>query len=117
LLGADGGVQKIKSVIRAILRHERDYIDVDKYNENTSPNEILKFIASQVTSFQELDEKPEHVTKIIKRLKRMVRLPEFPSSSNNIMFESESRFFGSYRRRMMPFALAAQENSRMKMNV
>ncbi len=89
LLGADGGVQKIKSVIRAILRHERDHIDLDKYNEDTSPTEILKFIADQVTSFQELDEKPEHVTKIMKRLKRMVRVPNFPSPSYGVIYLSK----------------------------
>ena len=82
MLGADGGVQKIKSVIRAIMRYERDVIDVDAINEDTSPTEVLKFIASQVSSFQELDEKPEHVAKIIKRLKRLVRLPSFLVSSN-----------------------------------
>jgi hypothetical protein len=73
LLGADGGVQKIKSVIRALVRVERDVIDIDQYNEDTNPTEILKFIASQVATYQDLDEKPEHVAKIMKRLKRMAK--------------------------------------------
>ena len=60
LLGADGGVQKIKSVIRALVRVERDVIDIDQYNE-----------------------KPEHVAKIMKRLKRMVRL----ASCNDAIFQ------------------------------
>ena len=82
LLGADGGVQKIKSVIRALVRVERDVIDIDQYNEDTNPTEILKFIASQVATYQDLDEKPEHVAKIMKRLKRMVRL----ASCNDFFF-------------------------------
>ncbi len=83
MLGADGGVQKIKSVIRALVRVERDVIDIDQYNEDTNPTEILKFIASQVASYQDLDEKPEHVAKIMKRLKRMVRL----ASCNDAIFQ------------------------------
>ena len=74
LLGADGGVQKIKSVIRAIMRSEKDNIDIDKINEDSNPTEVAKFIADQITNFQEFDEKPEHLNKIMKRLKRMVRI-------------------------------------------
>jgi ribosomal protein S3 len=73
LLGADGGVQKIKSVIRAMMRIEKDNIDIDKINEDSNPTEVAKFIADQITNFQEFDEKPEHLNKIMKRLKRMVR--------------------------------------------
>ena len=69
LLGADGGVQKIKSVIRAIMRSEKDNIDIDKINEDSNPTEIAKYIADQITNFQEFDEKPEHLNKIMKRLK------------------------------------------------
>ena len=54
------------------MRFERDVIDIDQYNEDTNPTEILKFIAGQVATYQDLDKKPEHVAKIIKRLKRMV---------------------------------------------
>ena len=73
MLGADGGVQKIKSVIRAIMRSEKDNIDIDNINEDSNPTDIAKFIADQITNFQEIDEKPEHLNKIMKRLKKMVR--------------------------------------------
>ncbi len=68
------------------MRFEREVIDIDQYNEDTNPTEILKFIASQVASYQDLDEKPEHVSKIIKRLKRMVRLLSYHASSNDAIF-------------------------------
>lgn len=74
LLGADGGVQKIKSVIRAIMRLEKDNIDIDVINEDCSPTEVLKFISTQVANFQHMDERPEHLNKIIKRMRRMANV-------------------------------------------
>lgn len=55
------------------MRSEKDNIDIDKINEDSNPTEVAKFIADQITNFQEFDEKPEHLNKIMKRLKRMVR--------------------------------------------
>lgn len=56
-----------------MMRIEKDNIDIDKINEDSNPTEVAKFIADQITNFQEFDEKPEHLNKIMKRLKRMVR--------------------------------------------
>lgn len=52
LLAADGGVQKIKSTIRAIIRYDQDTMDTDYINEDSSPSEILKVsIPSDSMSF------------------------------------------------------------------
>jgi hypothetical protein len=132
LHGADGGVQKIKSVIRAIMRYEKDSIDIDVINEDTSPTEVLKFIANQVSSLQNMDEKPEHVAKIIKRLKRLVSQSSLNVSSNDAMvppfmllltmlifqltLDSSSNFLHTHhRRRTMQVALAARESLKMVM--
>ena len=75
LMQDEGGVQKIKSVIRAIVRWGKDNggMDVDQINEETSPSDLLKYIDKTVKSFQEKEEKPEHISKIIKRLKKLAK--------------------------------------------
>lgn len=73
LLQDGGGVQKVKSVVKAIIRKDKDDIDPDRINADTSPSELLKYIAEQVNDYSSSDEKPEHITRIIKRLKKMVR--------------------------------------------
>ena len=55
------------------MRSEKDNIDIDTINEDSNPTAVAKYIADQITSYQEFDEKPEHLNKIMKRLKRMVR--------------------------------------------
>lgn len=114
------------------MRYEKDSIDVDRINEDTNPTEVLKFIASSVTSLQEMDEKPEHVAKIMRRLKRLVRLSFFNVSSNDAMLppfmllqtmlifqltlDSSSNFLHTHpRRRTMQVALAARESLKMIM--
>jgi hypothetical protein len=87
LLGAKGGVQKIKSAIRALVQFKREVIDINQYNKDNNPTKILKFFVSQVASYQDLDMKPEHVLKIIKRLKGMVRMPSYHASSNDDISE------------------------------
>mmetsp|Transcript_20519 Transcript_20519/g.49341 ORF Transcript_20519/g.49341 Transcript_20519/m.49341 type:complete len:1398 (+) Transcript_20519:99-4292(+) len=67
----DGGVQKIKSVVRALMRHDDASIDRERINEDTSPSEVLKYIGEQVTAYSEYEEKPEQITKVVKRLKKM----------------------------------------------
>lgn len=73
LEGADGGFQKIKSVIRAIARHDKETMDPERINDDTSPTEILKYISEAVAGYSKHEEKPEQISKIIKRLKKMVR--------------------------------------------
>eukprot|EP00581_Thalassiosira_minuscula_P014753 CAMPEP_0183721268 /NCGR_PEP_ID=MMETSP0737-20130205/13594_1 /TAXON_ID=385413 /ORGANISM="Thalassiosira miniscula, Strain CCMP1093" /LENGTH=1404 /DNA_ID=CAMNT_0025951247 /DNA_START=143 /DNA_END=4357 /DNA_ORIENTATION=+ len=73
LLRDEGGVQRIKSVIRAIMRFDKDTLDPGVINDDTSPAELLKYIADQVNIYQLVEEKPENITKIIKRLKKMAR--------------------------------------------
>ena len=89
LLLADGGVQQIKSVIRAIMRLEKDNLDV--INEDSSPTKVLKFISSQVANLQHMDERPEHLTKIIKRMKSMVRLQIFHPLSAQFYFSTNAQ--------------------------
>lgn len=72
LMRDGGGVEKIKSIIRAILRLEKDHgIDLDRINDDTTPSELLKYIAERVKELSEHEERPEQITKIIKRLKKM----------------------------------------------
>jgi len=114
------------------MRYEKDSIDIDVINEDTSPTEVLKFIANQVSSLQNLDEKPEHVAKIIKRLKRLVSQSSLNVSSNDAMvppfmllltmlifqltLDSSSNFLHTHhRRRTMQVALAARESLKMVM--
>lgn len=72
LLSAEGGAQKIKSVIRALLRFDKDSIDPEKFNEETSPTELLAYIAERIEELSKADEKPESVKAVLKRLKKMV---------------------------------------------
>eukprot|EP00571_Detonula_confervacea_P010665 CAMPEP_0172307014 /NCGR_PEP_ID=MMETSP1058-20130122/7955_1 /TAXON_ID=83371 /ORGANISM="Detonula confervacea, Strain CCMP 353" /LENGTH=1404 /DNA_ID=CAMNT_0013019073 /DNA_START=130 /DNA_END=4344 /DNA_ORIENTATION=- len=69
----DGGVQKIKSVIKAIVRFDKETIDVGRINDDTSPTEVLKYIAEQVAGCSIHEEKPEHIARLIKRMKKMAR--------------------------------------------
>ena len=71
LLGADGGVQKIKSVVRAILRQDKEHVDIDTLNEDSQPTAILKWLGAQLEQYSAYDEKPENISKIMKRLKKM----------------------------------------------
>ena len=73
LLADGSGVQKIKNIIRAILRQDKDGIDLSKVNEDSSPTDILKFIDAQVKLYSGYDENPENISKLVKRLKKMVR--------------------------------------------
>ena len=71
LLGTDGGVQKIKSVVRAILRIDKDHVNTDTLNEDSQPAVILKWLGAQLKQFSAYDEKPEDISKIIRRLKKI----------------------------------------------
>lgn len=73
LLRPDSGVQKIKSVIKAIIRFEKENIDTEQINEGTSPTAILKFLNEQLTAFSIHEEKPEHIVRIVKRLRKMAK--------------------------------------------
>lgn len=55
-LGRDGGgVQKVKSVVRAILREDRGEIDINQINEDSSPSELLKYITECFNSLSTLE--------------------------------------------------------------
>ena len=71
LLGADSGLQKIKSVVRSILRTDKDHVDINVLNQNSQPTAILKWLGARLEQYSAYDEKPENITKIIKRLKKM----------------------------------------------
>jgi methionine salvage enolase-phosphatase E1 len=73
LLEADGGVQKVRSVIRALLRMDKDKIEPNQLTEDTKPSDVLKYIADQIESAQKHEERPEQIEKVIKRLKKLVR--------------------------------------------
>ena len=72
LLSADGGTQKILSVIRAIMRFDKETLDTSRINEEASPTEVLKYISEQSAEYSKHEEKPEQISKIVKRLKKMV---------------------------------------------
>lgn len=74
LMQDEGGVQKIKSVTRAIVRWGKDNggMDVDQISDETCPSDLLKYIDKTAKSFQE-KEKPEQLCKIIKRLKKLAK--------------------------------------------
>ena len=74
LLCPEGGAQKIKSVIRAIVRFDKDTVDNEQINDDTSPSELLMYIAEQVKNYSKVEEKPENISKIVKRLKKMVTI-------------------------------------------
>ena len=88
LLLANGGVQQIKSVIRAIMRLEKDNLDV--INEDSSPTKVLKFISTQAANLQHMDKRPKHLTKIIKRMRSMVRLQTFHPLSAQFCFSTNA---------------------------
>lgn len=73
LLEADGGVQKYRSVIRALVRMDKEKIDPNQINEDSKPSDVLKYIANQVELTQTHEERPEQIEKVIKRLKKLVR--------------------------------------------
>jgi len=73
LLRDGGGVQRVKSVVKAIIRFDKDDIDPERINEDTSPAELLKYVAEQVKNYSNVEEKPENITKIVKRLKKMAK--------------------------------------------
>ena len=55
-LGRDGGgVQKVKSVVRAILREDNDQIGINQINEDSSPSELLKYITECFNSLSTLE--------------------------------------------------------------
>ncbi len=80
-LGVNGGVQKIKSFIRAIMSTEKGNLYIVKLNKETDPTEVAKYIADQIANFK-FDENPVHLNNIMKRLERMVRAICHMSSSN-----------------------------------
>ena len=73
LLEADGGVQKFRSVIRALVRMDKDKIDPNQISEDSKPSDVLKYISGQVELAQAHEERPEQIEKVIKRLKKLVR--------------------------------------------
>ena len=102
LLSADGGVQKIASTIRALMRYEKDNIDSTGINEDSTPQEgevfgcilstdtplwqlthlfslswlngaVLNYLQEQINDYSKYEEKPEDIAKIMKRFRKMVR--------------------------------------------
>lgn len=69
----EGGVNKINSVIRAILRFDKDSIDPDRMNDNTNPSEVLAYLGEQITEYSNIDIKPEAIKRVLKRLKKMAQ--------------------------------------------
>mmetsp|Transcript_32482 Transcript_32482/g.56581 ORF Transcript_32482/g.56581 Transcript_32482/m.56581 type:complete len:1402 (+) Transcript_32482:134-4339(+) len=96
LLCPEGGAQKIKSVIRAIVRFDKDTVDNEQINDDTSPSELLMYIAEQVKSYSKVEEKPENISKIVKRLKKMAKtemhcpccMKTFDSNDEILTFQS-----------------------------
>jgi hypothetical protein len=72
-----------------LTEQDRDDI-IDVINEDSSPTKVLKFISSQVANLQHMDERPEHLTKIIKRMKSMVRLQIFHPLSAQFYFSTNA---------------------------
>jgi hypothetical protein len=62
LLGTEGGVQKIKKVVRA----RKDHVNIDTLNEDSQPAVILKWLGAQLKQYSAYDEKPENITKTSK---------------------------------------------------
>ncbi|KAL7546129.1 hypothetical protein ACHAWF_016245, partial [Thalassiosira exigua] len=73
LLRDGGAVQKVKNVIKALIRYNRDHIDPEKINENTSTKELLHYINERIKENSEEEERPEHITRVIKRLKKIAK--------------------------------------------
>lgn len=74
----EGGVQKILRVIRAIIRFDKTHIDTETINEYSTPSEVLKYLTEQINELSVLEEKPEVIIRIIKRLKKMVSFSHAP---------------------------------------
>ena len=92
LLDADGGVQKFRSVIRALVRHDKEKIDPTQINEDTRPSDVLRYIADQVASAQIREEKPEQIVKIIRRLTKL-SMQEYDVSESSLMSHNFSLLF------------------------
>lgn len=96
LIRDDGGVQRIKSVVRAIVRIDKETLDPDRINEDTDPAELLKYIAENFKMYSEFDEKPEQISKIIKRMKKMARKSlQCPCCLKEFATDEELNTFGA----------------------
>ena len=73
LLQADSGATKIKSVIKALIRMDKDTIDHNRINDDCPPSELLKYLGKQVNGCRNYKEKPKSISRLIKRLKILVR--------------------------------------------
>ena len=91
LLEADGGVQKVRSVIRALLRMDKDRLEPNQITEDSKPSDVLKYIADQIESAQKHEERPEQIEKVIKRLKKLVKNDNV--SVEHVMLSSFFAFF------------------------
>ena len=69
----DGGVNKINSVIRAIVRFDKETIDTERINDSTNPSEILAYLGEQINEYSSVDIKPEAIKRVLKRLKKMAQ--------------------------------------------
>jgi len=69
----EGGVNKIASVIRAIIRYDKDTIDTDRINDNANPSDVLAYLGEQIADYSAVDIKPEAIKRVLKRLKRMAQ--------------------------------------------
>jgi len=67
-----GGVQKIGSIIRAIIRQD-DNPSPQLIHANAKPQDVLAYLTDQINECNAMDDKPEQVKRIIKRLKKMVK--------------------------------------------
>ena len=69
----EGGVNKINSVIRAIIRIDKETVDTDRINDNTNPSEVLAYLGEQIAEYAAVDIKPEAIKRVLKRLKKMAQ--------------------------------------------
>ncbi|KAL7429484.1 hypothetical protein ACHAXM_001722 [Skeletonema potamos] len=69
----EGGVNKIASVIRAIVRYDKEIIDTDRINDYANPSDVLAYLGDQIAEYAAVDIKPEAIKRVLKRLKRMAQ--------------------------------------------
>ncbi len=92
----DGGVNKINSVIRALIRHDKDVIDNNQINQDTNPSDVLSYLGEQIAAYAVADVKPEAVIRVLKRLKKLAtKHMECPCCARGFEQEDEITTFQS----------------------
>lgn len=72
----DGPVQKISRVVNALVREQRDLVEEDEIKPESPPTEVIKFISQQINELGSVL-KDDQISKVVKRIKKMVRECDF----------------------------------------